>query len=114
MRIAGEKPPAAQALAEPLAEMKFLRSGQVRMVEIIVAIGVEEAVGQDRWSEFHWLAEQRLQAARGPRIAAGLESVGHAEGRVETARPPRKLRAHRQEAPGEELHSFVIEAERGG
>ena len=80
MRIARGIQLAAQTLAEAFTEMEFFRAGQARMVEIVVAVRVEEAVANDCRSQIHGLTEERLQAASGPGIAAGLDNVVHAEG----------------------------------
>src|SRR5580658_8815077 len=114
MGIAGLKSMAVEAPAKAFAEAEFIRCGQGGMVEVVVAVGVEKAVGEDGGSELHGLAEQRLQAAAGPRIAAGLDNFGVAESRIKAARPARKLGAHGQEFVGDEFCFFSIEAERNG
>jgi hypothetical protein len=102
-RVVGGRHLTAQTLAEAFTELEFVVGGQVWVVEIVVAVGIEEAVGEQGRSEFHRLAEKGLQAAGGPGIAAGLNGVGHAEGGVKAARIPRELSADGQKFVGEEL-----------
>src|ERR1700677_226537 len=111
MRIVWCEIVAAKATTEALAEAEFIRSRQRGMVEVVIAVRVEEAVGQDGGGEFHWLAEQRLQAAAGPCVAAGLDDFGIAESRVKAARPARKLGAHGQKFVGDEFCFLCLKTE---
>jgi len=113
-RVVGGGNLTAQTLAEALAELELVVGGQVGVVKVVVAVGIEKAVGEQGRGEFHGLAEKGLQAAGGPGIAAGLDGVGHAEGWVKAACPPRELRADGQEVVGEELDCFAFKTERGG
>jgi len=87
MRSGGGKALAAEALAEALAETELVGGGEAGMVEVVIGVGVKQAVGEDGGSEFHGLTEKSLQSAGGPGIAAGLDSVFHGESGVKAARP---------------------------
>lgn len=113
MRIAGGQALAAEALAEAFAEAEFVRGGQIRMVEMVVCVGIEEAIGEDGGRELHGPAEQGLESTGGPRIAAGLDGVFHGEGRIEAAGPASELCANGKEAVGEQIYSFAFKAKSG-
>ena len=81
------------------------------MIEVVIAVGVKKAVSQDGWSEFHGLAEQRLQTATGPGIAAGLDGVGVREACVKASCPACEFCAHGQKMIGDEPVLFVVEAQ---
>jgi len=90
-RIGRQEQLAAQPLTESLTELELLLSRQTGLVKIVVAVRVKKAVGKYRWGECHGLAEQRLQTAAGPCIAAGLDGVRVAQGPVKAASPPREF-----------------------
>jgi len=112
--VAGRMRLAAEAFAEALAEEDFLFGGDVFAVEVVVAVGVEEAVAEDGRGDANRLAEERLQAAGGPGVAAGLDDVGHAEVWVELPRPSRQADADGQEFVGEEMDCVVRQVQRTG
>ena len=105
---------AAQTPAEAFTEVELLGCGQARVVEIIVAVGIEEAVGEDGGGELDGEIEKRLEAARRPGIAAGLNCVGYREGGIEGARPAGKLSSGREEMAGKQIERGVIEIKGGG
>src|SRR5580692_5833026 len=92
MCVSGCETDAAKTQAKALAEAKLVRRGQSGMIEVVIAVGVKKAVGKNRLCQFDGPAKERLQAATGPCVAAGLDDVGIGKGRIKTARPARELR----------------------
>ena len=104
---------AAQALAEPRTEEVLGLSGCVAAIEIVVGVGVQEAVSDDGRRDVRGFAEQRLQPVDGPGVAAGLNNLGDGECGVEAARAASEFGARAQEAAGDELDRFLFEVQCG-
>src|SRR2546430_3753602 len=64
--IRGSKLIAGQPAPESRAEPQFGIWRDGFSVQIIVAVWIEHAVGEDRGCQMRWLAEKGLQSARGP------------------------------------------------
>ncbi len=75
-----------QAPAEAAAEADLVLASDLRVIQVVVAVRVQHAVGEDRRRHLHRTAEENLQSAGGPGVAAGLQDVGHAHRGV---KPPR-------------------------
>src|ERR1700733_5091488 len=111
--VLGGKFLATQPIPKTLTEVKLRFSGDVLTIQVVVAIRIKEAVSQDGWCNSHALAEQRLQSARGPGIAACLDDIGHVQAWVELPRPPCQLGTHGQEIIGKELDGLLIQVQCG-
>src|ERR1700683_429681 len=72
------EPLATQAIAKAIAKAELGCRGDVFTIQIVVAVWIEKAVAQDGWCDFYARAEQGLQSASSPGIAAGLDNIGHA------------------------------------
>jgi hypothetical protein len=105
VRIADGRMLAAQALAESRTEEALGGRGRIATVEIVVGIGVKEAVANDRRRDARSLAEEGLQAIGGPGVPTGLNDLRHGEGSVEMARAASEFNTGRQEALGDEIDS---------
>src|SRR5580658_11102327 len=93
--VLSRKSLATQSIPKTLTEPELRFSGDVLTIQIVVAIGIQKAVSQDGWCNSHALAEQRLQSASSPCIAACLNNIGHAQAWVELPRPPCQPGTHR-------------------
>lgn len=102
---------AVETLAEAGAEMELGCGAEIFAVEEVIAVRVEQAVAEDGRGEALRHTEKRLEAAGCPRIAAGLDDVGHAERGIEAARPTGELRAGGKEIAGQEIDGISAEVE---
>ena len=73
-----------QPPAEAGAETELVPGRNGCVVQVVVGVGIEHAVGEDGRRQAHPPAQQHLQAASGPGVAAGLQDVGGAHPRIET------------------------------
>jgi hypothetical protein len=112
--VAGGELVSAQAPAKAFAEEKLVCRRERGIVEVVVAVGVEHAVARERGSQRHGLAQQRLQAAGGPGIAAGLDRIGHGKFRIESARPAREFGADAQKCSRKKLDGLWPETQCDG
>ena len=110
MRIAWCEVQTAQAIAKAGAECELSLRRNLFGIEIVVAVGIQQAVANDRGRHLHAVAEQRLNSANRPGIAAGLGGIGKGETWIEAPRPLRKLGADGEESVGEQMHSLVLKA----
>ena len=78
--IANGKMLAAQAPAESRTEEALGGRGRVATVEIVVGIGVKEAIANDRRRDVRGLVEEGLEAVGGPGVTASLNDFRHGEG----------------------------------
>src|SRR5208283_235255 len=74
-----------QTLPDANVELALLFGGYVCVVQEIVGIGVEHAVGEDCRGQTHLPAQQRLQTAGRPGVAGCLVDVLGTYGRIEAA-----------------------------
>jgi len=80
-----------QAGAEARIEGQLVSRGDRRIVEVIVAVGIEHAVGEDRRRDTHGDAQQQLQEVSRPDVAAGLIDVLARDHGIEAVGHPGKL-----------------------
>ena len=112
MRVARGYDFASKAESKALAELSFGLCANAGLVQIVVRVGVQQAVAEYRGGELDLLTEKRLQTAGGPSIATGLDDIFLAEIGIEAPRPSGQAGACREEVVGEELDRFGLEVER--
>jgi len=112
---------AAQPTPEALREGTLLLARDALLVEEIVAVGIDEAVAENRRREAQARTQQRLETAGRPRIARGLHDARLAQVWIEAARPLCQLNTNRKKTAGEqidglgaEVHRFCGKASEGG
>jgi hypothetical protein len=114
VRIADRNMLAAQALAESRTEEALGGRGRIAAVEIVVGIGVKEAIANDRRRHLRGLVEEGLEAVGGPGVPASLNDLRHGEASVEVARAASEFDPGREEALSDEIDGWRFKAEHGG
>lgn len=114
VRTADGKMLAAQAPAESRTKEALGGRGCIATIEIVVGIGVKEAIANDRRRYARGLAEEGLQAVGGPGVPASLNDLRHGENSVEMAGAASEFDAGRQEALSDEIDGWRFETERRG
>ena len=79
----GRKLPSLQASPETPVERVLMGFRNAWVVEVVVRTGVEHTVPENRGSQPRRQAQHNLEDVRRPRVAAGLEDVASAHGRIE-------------------------------
>src|ERR1039458_1055050 len=105
---------AAQTPAESRTEEALGGRGRIATVEIVVGIGVKEAIADDRRRHVRGLVEEGLEAVGGPGVPAGLNDLRHGEGSVEMARVASEFCTGWQEALIDEIDGWRFKTERRG
>src|ERR1019366_47695 len=104
----GRKPSSRQASPETPVECVLIGFRNAWVVEGVVGTGVEHAVPEDRGSPLRREAQQNLGAVRRPCVAAGLEDVASAHGRIEEPGGAGELPARFGEAAGEQQIAMAV------
>ena len=108
----GRERVALEAQAEAVIEAELVVAGDGALVEVVIGVGVKQAVSKDGGREGHGRAEQRLKTAGGPGVAAGLDDACVGEGGIEAMGPAGELCADGKEAVSEQIDGVRAEVER--
>lgn len=109
--VADEEHVAGETAAEAVGELLLFGPRGRGLVDVVVAVGVEEAVGEDAGAERDFCAEEGLESAGSPGIAAGLSDVVLGERGVEAPGPGGELGADGEELGGEALDGGLAQVE---
>ena len=110
-KIEGGKNCATETLTKTMAEGKFVGRGDAGGVEVVVGVGIKQAVSEDGGRDGRGGAKQGLKAAGGPCIAAGLDGVFTGDGGIKGACAAGKLDAGREKKISEQAGGPGVEVE---
>src|SRR6185312_10482574 len=100
-----------QQASEPLAEPELFLGCYPLVIQVVIAIRIQQAVSNNRGCNPDLRAKQRLQSTGGPGISASLNNIGHTQRFIESPSPPRERCTHREKIVREQLGCLAFQAQ---